>query len=134
MTCVVRNISFWLLMQDEETKKIIEDNDELAFEKILYEKWGVDTGELYEIKSCKHRPLEQDPFTFNGPIVLGVERQDSEYLKSGKASFEAQVAAKGDISLQSDIARIGRQGCSDKTFSNRDVAKKVVNAERMKEV
>ena len=129
MTHVVRNISFSILMQDEETAKVIKSGDELAFEKILYEKWGVEIGEPWQVLSCHHRPLEQSPETFNGPMVIGVERLDQEYISSGNASFEAQVAARNDISLMMDIKRIGRQGSSEKAFSSRDGAKRAIKQE-----
>jgi hypothetical protein len=116
-------------MQDEETAKVIKSGNELAFEKILYEKWGVEIGEPWQVLSCHHRPLEQSPETFNGPMVIGVERLDPEYIASGNASFEAQVAARDDISLMMDIKRIGRQGSSEKAFSSRDGAKRAIKQE-----
>lgn len=129
MQQIVRNISFWLLMQDAETKKIIESGDEKVFEDVLYSKWGVDIHEPFEIKSCEHRPVENDPFTFNGPIVLGVERIDQEWINSDKSTFDAQVAAKGDISFMMDIQRMSRRSSSDKAFSSREAGKRAVKQE-----
>lgn len=127
--CVVRNISFSILMKDAETKQIIESGDEKNFEDVLYKKWGVNIYEPFEIKSCLHRPVENDPEVFNGPIVLGLERTDQEWIDSGEASFEAQVAARNDISLMMDIKRIGRQGSSEKAFSSREAGKRAVKQE-----
>lgn len=114
MTHVVNNISFAILMQDPLTKQIIESGNEEAFEAILYSDWGVDTNEPWEIFCCEHRPNTNDPYTFNGPLVLAVERTDPLYLKHGcrmkKPSFEAQVAAKGDIGFQMEIERMQKQG------------------------
>lgn len=107
--CVVRNISFSVLMKDNETKDIIKSGDKERFEDILYRKWGVDVFSPWEVVSCHHRPLEQSPETFNGPMVIGVERTDSSWIESGEASFEAQVAARNDISLMMDVARMGKQ-------------------------
>lgn len=132
MTCVVRNISFSLLMKDPETKQVIESGDELAFEKLLYEKWGVDTQEPFEILSCNHRPLEQNPETFNGPMVIGVERTDKSYLESGNASFEAQVAARNDVSLQMDIQRMSRQSSNEKAFTSKEAGKRAAKQESKK--
>lgn len=113
MTSVVNNISFAILMQDTLTKQIIESGDEEAFEAILYSDWGVDTQEPWEILSCEHRPDPNKPSTFNGPIVLGVERTDRQYLKHGcrmkNPSLEAQVAAKGDIGFQMEIERMSKR-------------------------
>ena len=50
----------------------------------------------------------------NGKAVSGLrflcqERMDDEWLKSGMASFEAQVEAKGDASLQRELEMIGKR-------------------------
>lgn len=113
MTHVVNNISFAILMQDPDTKQIIESGDEEAFEAILYLDWGVDTQEPWEIFCGEHRPDPSNPYTFNGPVVLAVERTDPLYLKHGcrmkKPTLEAQVAAKGDIGFQMEIERMSKR-------------------------
>lgn len=132
MTNVVRNISFSILMKDKETVDIIKSGNQEAFEKILYDKWGVDIYQPYEIWSGCHRPLEQNPETFNGPMVIGVERTDKEYISSGNASFEAQVVARNDVSLLMDIQRMSRQSSNEKAFSSRDAGKRAVKEESKK--
>ncbi len=131
MSHVPRNVSFYLLMQDEKAKKVIESGDEEAFKKILFD-WGIDTDDHYEIVSCEHRPLENQPLIFNGPMVKGSERLDLDWLNSGYASWEARVEAIDDSAMRADLKEMSRQGCADKTWLNEDTAKAVAKNERNK--
>lgn len=131
MSHVSRNISFYLLMQDEKAKKVIESGDEEAFKKILFA-WGIDTEDHYEIVSCEHRPLENQPLVFNGPMVKGSERLDLDWLNSGYASWEARVEAIDDSAMRADLKEMGKTGSSDKVWLNEDTAKAVAKNERNK--
>lgn len=129
MSHVPRNISFYLLMQDPKAKKAIEENDEKTFKRILFD-WGIDTEDSYTIESYEHRPLENDPLVFNGPLVQGSERLDSQWINSGYATWNARVEAIQDGSMRAELKEMGRTGCADKTWSDKGVAKKVANEER----
>lgn len=130
MSAVGRNISFYLLMQDKEAKAIIESGDEEKFKELLF-KWGCDTSEPYEIVSCAHRPIENDPLVFNGPMVKSVERQDPSWINSGNATFEAIVAARNDDSFTNEIKRMSKQTC-DAAFRSKDAGAKAVREEKKK--
>ncbi|MNY30492.1 hypothetical protein D3C86_1646030 [compost metagenome] len=118
-------------MQNEEFKEAVKENDEGTLEQILFD-CGIDTSLPYEIVSCEHRvfPSGDDPLSFNGPLVQGTERCDTEYLKSGMASWEVVVESSNDPSLRAELKWIGRQGCADSAFTNEDVGKKYVKKEQ----
>lgn len=134
MSEIARNISFYLLMQDKEAKAVIESGDEKKFKDILY-KWGCDVyNQPYEVVSCEHRPVESKPFVFNGPLVVSSERLDSEWLASGFASFNAKVAATGDIGLKLQLEQMSKQGSSEKAFTSKSAGKRAVKEEKHKEI
>lgn len=130
MSAVGRNISFYLLMQDKEAKAIIKSGDEKKFKELLF-KWGCDVNEPYEIVSCAHRPIENNPLIFNGPMVKSVERQDLAWIQGGNATFEAIVAARNDDSFTNEIKRMSRQG-ADVAFRSKDAGSKAVREEKKK--
>lgn len=129
MSHVPRNISFYLLMQDEKAKKAIEDNNEKAFREVLFE-WGIDTDDSYTVESYEHRPLENNPLVFNGPLVQGSERLDDGWLNSGYATWEARVEGIRDGSLRAELKEMGRQGCADRAFVDEKVGKRYAEKEQ----
>lgn len=132
---VPKNISFYILMDDSEFKEAVKNNDETKMEEILY-KYGIDTYLPYQIVSCEHRvfPSTDNPLTFNGPLVQGVERQDKDWMNAGYSSFENVVDASNDPSLRAELKWIGRQGSCDVTWQSESVAKKVAYNEKRKGV
>lgn len=133
MSEIARNISFYLLMQDKEAKAVIESGDEKKFKDILY-KWGCDVyNQPYEVVSCEHRPVEGKPFVFNGPLVVSSERIDDSWINSGFASFNAKVAATGDIGLKLQLEQMSKQGSSEKAFTSKSAARKAVKEEKSRQ-
>lgn len=81
------------------------NDDKQAIEKILFEN-GLDVEEHYTLEFSQHRNLQ-------GQIVsceryVGEERQDTQWLKSGAASWEAQVESC-DLGLRIQLKTMGQQ-------------------------
>lgn len=129
MSGVTRNISFYLLMKDERAKKAIEENNEEEFKKVLFD-WGIDVDDHYTIESLEHRPIPSEPTVFNGPIVMGSERLDDAWLKSGYASWEARLESIQDAALRTELKVMGKTGTADKTFLNEATAKAVLKNQK----
>ncbi|MNG12598.1 hypothetical protein D3C84_962200 [compost metagenome] len=122
-------------MQNEEFKEAVKENDESTVEQILFD-CGIDTSLPYEIVSCEHRvyPSTDNPLSFNGPLVQGTERCDTEYLKSGMASWEVTLESSNDPSLRAELKWIGRTGSADRVWQDNNVAKRVAKSEQGKGV
>jgi len=127
-----KNISFYILMKYPPFKKAVEENDKETFEKIIYDA-GIDTSLPYDVETVSHRPYEDKPFVFTGPLVQGVERVDSDWLKSELCSWENKRSCIKDPELRAELAQIGRTGCADKTWQNEETAKAVLKQEKNKE-
>lgn len=130
---VHKSLSFYTMMQYPPFKKAVEQEDKETFEKIIFEA-GIDTAQPYQVVSCEHRPVADKPFIFNGPRVEGSERTDLKYLSSGIASKEAHIDAIQDPTLRATLMSMGREGASDRTWADDNVARKVVQREKSKGV
>jgi len=97
------NLSFFDLMQIEAFKNAVVNNNTQEMNKVLWEN-GVDINRPYEIVECTHRPLtRKEPWT--GPMVQGMERLDQTWVKSGYASFEAQIEMHQEKDYLKQISR-----------------------------
>jgi len=120
-----KNISFHILMQYPPFKEAVEENNREAFEAILYEA-GIDVSKGYEVVSCEHRPYEDKPFTFNGPLCMGTERRDAAWMQSELCSWENKRASVKDPELRAELSTMGKTGCADRVWSDENLAKKVL--------
>lgn len=96
------SISDLLLIKDFQIA--FGNDDKQAIEKILFEN-GMDIEEPYTVEFSQHRNLR-------GQIVscdryVGEERQDKNWLKSGAASWEAQVESC-DLDLRIALKTMGK--------------------------
>jgi len=126
---ITKNISFHILMQYPPFKESVESGDKKKFEAILYES-GVDLEAGYDVVSCEHRPYPTSPFTFNGPLVKAVERQDTEWLNNPICSWEAKVESTRDPYLRAELKNMSREGGADKTWNDEGAAKAVIRKEK----
>lgn len=127
-----RSISMYDLMTYPEIKKAVLENDKSTFDKCLFF-LGVDTSIPYEVKECLHRPLKKgDNEEWFGGLVVGTERVDSNWLKSGNASWECRIECTRDPEMRATLKQMSATGCADKTFTDENVAKRVVNQEKNK--
>jgi len=91
-------LSFSDLMLVTGWAKAYGENNKQEIERILFEN-GIDTEEPYTVEFSQHRNLR-------GEIVsceryIGEERSCKEWLKSGAASWEAEVESCGlDLRIQ----------------------------------
>lgn len=100
--------SMYDLMMYDEVKEAVKKGDVKAFEKCLH-KVGVDLKKGYCFAERLHRPIHRDSNTpVMGTIVIFEERTDEEWIKSGLASFDAEVRAKGDTSLEKEVESMSR--------------------------
>lgn len=96
------SVSDLLLIKDFQVA--FGNDDKQAIEKILFEN-GMDVTEPYTVEFSQHRNLR-------GQIVscdryVGEERQDKNWLKSGAASWEAQVESC-DLDLRIALKTMGK--------------------------
>lgn len=100
--------SLYDLMMYEEVREAVKEGDVEVFEKCLH-KVGVDLTKGYCFAERLHRPIHgRDNTPVMGTIVIFEERLDKEWIESGNASFEAEVRAKGDLSLEQEIVSMSR--------------------------
>lgn len=127
---IQRAISLYDIMCYPEAKKAIQEQDKKTLEKILYS-LGLDVKEPYELEECLHRPLMKDGNEpWMGPRYVGNERQDKAYLESGNSTWENRIDACRDPELRADLLGMSKTGSSDRTWSDKGVAKKVAHEER----
>lgn len=127
-----KQLSFHLLMQHPPFAQAVKEDNKEVFEQIIYEA-GLDTNLPYEVISVEHRPYANKPFVFNGPLCQGSERQDQEWLDGELASWDAKREAIRDPSMRSELLNMGREGSSDKVFTNEDTARNYIRNEKSKE-
>lgn len=127
-----KQLSFHLLMQHPPFAQAVKEDDKEVFEQIIYEA-GIDTSLPYEVISVEHRPYPNKPFVFNGPCIIATERSDKEWLNGDLASWDAKREAIRDPSMRSELLNIGREGGSDKVFTNEDTARNYIRNEKNKE-
>ena len=120
-----KNISFHILMQYPPFKQAVEDDNREEFESILCEA-GIDVSAGYEVVSCEHRPYNDKPFIFNGPLVAGTERRDEEWMQSELCSWENKRTSVKDPELRAELSTMGKTGCADRVWSDENLAKKVL--------
>lgn len=88
---MIRIISLYDLMQDTKIAEIIRGGNEEQFLTVL---WGMgfDTSKTLEHQECYHRPeTAKDNTPIYGVRILGTERSDAEWKKSGYWSTEARM-------------------------------------------
>lgn len=104
-----RSISLYDLMEYPEATKAIKEQDEEALNKILYD-LGFDVAMGIEYEDVYHRPLKRktnDPVY--GTRIVGWERSDPEFLRSGYATWENLLDNCGDSYLRDDLLSMGQQ-------------------------
>lgn len=104
-----RILSFEDLFLVPEIKQMVLEGREEDFAKAIYE-LGVDTNYVVETDVCFHRTLQGK--VVYGLRLVGTERIDEEWMKSGYASEEARkrVIAKYDLELLKDIEEMSIEG------------------------
>lgn len=122
-----RNLSFSDLAKVPGAVKIMQTGKKEEIDNLLHQ-YGYDVRIGYEIENKYHRSLTSNEVVY-GPYIIGFERQDKEWLKSGFASLEAKIEATKDPHLREDLVQMNRTGSSDKTFQNEDIAKAVLRNE-----
>lgn len=108
--CVEKNVSLYDLMQEPKANQAIKLEDKEELEEVL-EQIGFDLSLGWEFSEpINHRPRTmKNNHTWTGPMVLGYERQDKEWLKSGFASEEAIIEYCPDPHLRAHLKTIGKQ-------------------------
>lgn len=107
---VSRSISLFDLMTDNAARKAIKEENKEELNKILFN-LGFDITQEIEYIDCLHRPLTQkgnDPVY--GTMIVASERSDSEWMRSGNASWEQRVALTDDPNLRFELRSMGSQG------------------------
>jgi len=124
-----RQLSVFDLAKVPSAIAIIQRNDPEEVATLLHQ-YGFDMRMGVEYVDCWHRPLTNKT---NQPVygvrIEGVERVDQEWFKSGNASQEA-LTENIDPSLRDDLIRMGKQGGSDKVFTDERVARSYVAEEK----
>lgn len=123
-----RNLSFSDLAKVPNAIKIMQNGNKEEIDNLLYQ-YGYDVRVGYEIEDKYHRSLTSNEVVY-GPYIMGYERQDQEWIKSGNASLEARMEAVKDPHLRDALLEMCRTGSSDKTFQNEDVAKSVLKNQK----
>ena len=88
---------------------MVEEEDFVAFYEFLHT-IGININEEIEIESCYHRTLVDNVVVYC-PRILGYERTDDEYLKSGYASEEAWKISVGkrDVTLLRELEEMSKR-------------------------
>ena len=125
---VPRSISFVDLKCIPGAIGIMERNDEEEI-KTLLEQLGFDVRLGYEINVCHHRALTTNEAIY-GPRIEGYESCSEDWINSGFASMEARMEAVTDPHLREALLEMCKTGSSDKTWSNEDTAKAVIQNQK----
>lgn len=129
---VQRAVSVFDLAKVPGAVKIIQGGDTEEINNLLWQ-YGFDIFAGYEFEECFHRPLtNKDNTPVFGVRVSGVERLDDEWIGGGNATWEAKVAAIKDSGLRAELMSMGREGASDRTWADDNVARKVIQKEKNK--
>lgn len=107
---MIRSVSLFDIMNDKKGREIVLSGNKEKLYELLYD-LGMDT-KLFEVEEhlCSHRPLtKEDKEPWFGTLYKGDERKDRQWIESGNASFEAEVEATGDVSLQRELAAMSRE-------------------------
>lgn len=111
------NLSFHDLMLIDGFKDAVDSDNKKVFEAILFAN-GMDMNNAYEIVACTHRVLprrgESEGKLYTGFRVEGFERIDAEWLATGAASLEAQIAGCKDADLRKELRKMAYQGATDR--------------------
>lgn len=88
--------------------------DKLGVDFVLEKLWGFDTkyksgteNKFYELKYCEH--VNREGKRVEGPLYIGVERLDDEWILEGAPSERAKLAAKQDLSLYRELSGMSKQ-------------------------
>lgn len=94
-----------------EINKEVGDLSPIEIQEVLYF-LGMDS-EGVEVEEVMHRPLHSpNNEPWQGKRFLGVERQDKEWLYSGKSSLENVIASQTDMGHKRDLVKMSQQrGC-----------------------
>lgn len=102
-----------LVVEHPETLRDSPENKEIL--KKLLHNLGMDIAFPIEVQhGTTHRLWDKSLYT--GTRYVGVERTDKAWLRSGYASLEAKVAAKGDWSMVEELTSMRKgqlttEGC-----------------------
>ena len=117
-------VSFYDMMQFEDAKAIVQSNNEVAFEDMLWNLGMNIENDTHEIVECKHRPkslegkgVTKESEIWFGPCVIGSHRIDQRWIDSGYADWETKVAALSDSSMRAMLNSMGKQVVSDTAFN-----------------
>lgn len=102
-------LSFEDLFSVPELKAMVTEGRDEDFSKAIYA-LGVDTAYVVETDVCYHRTLRGK--VVYGLRLVGTERIDEEWMKSGYASEDARkrVVAQYDLELLKDIEQMSIEG------------------------
>jgi hypothetical protein len=132
MTDTQRAISLFDLKKVPGAVGIIQRNNKKEVEALLNQ-YGFDVDAGYEFEDCWHRPLTQvGNQAVYGVRIVGLERTDPSWIKSGNASWEARVEALSDPELRADLKKMGRVSCEDRAFTDEEAAKQFIKKEKNK--
>ena len=123
-----RNLSFSDLAKVPNAIKIMQSGKKEEIDNLLHQ-YGYDIRVGYEIEDKYHRSLTSNEVVY-GPYIMGFERQDVEWLKSGFASLEARMEAVKDPTLRDALLELCKTGSADKTWTNEDTAKSVLKNQK----
>ena len=108
--------SFYDLMQNEEFKSSVVNEDKKKMEELLFS-IGFDISQGYDLVSVLHRP-ETTKEPWMGVRVEGFEREDKDWLGSPYASLEAHIAACPDASKRVHLAMLNPRGSVDNLWED----------------
>ncbi len=100
--------SFYDLMQNEEFKSSVVNEDKKKMEELLFS-IGFDIEQGYDLVSVLHRP-ETTKQPWMGIRVEGYEREDKAWLSGPYSTLEAHIAACPDASKRVHLAMLNPRG------------------------
>lgn len=100
--------SFYDLMQNEEFKSSVVNEDKKKMEELLFS-IGFDIEQGYDLVSVLHRP-ETTKQPWMGVRVEGYEREDKDWLSGPYSTLEAHIAACPDASKRVALQMLNPRG------------------------
>jgi hypothetical protein len=123
-----RSISFTDLAKVPGAVGIMERNNKDEINNLLSQ-LGFDVKLGFEINVCHHRALSTNQAVY-GPRVEGWELMTPEWINSDNSSVEAKVESCTDYTLREELLKLNKQGCSDRSMTDENVAKNVIKNQK----
>lgn len=107
-----RIISVIDLLSCAESKEILKNEDEKAFEQLLFD-IGFDINQHIDYQICLHRPmsyLAADKHPVEAGRWIGVERKDSAWLESEHCTYDNKLEIIGtkDLEFQKELVAMSQ--------------------------